>query len=107
MRSVSLVWFRLLSGHHLGKICSLGWLLVHVVILLIVILVISHFGFEDWIWVLIASAPDHCLLVTCSLFFTFVPHLEPEYPLVKKCITYIYTKCQNGMLGQGGERIQK
>ena len=24
----------------------------------------SHFGIEGWIWVLIASVPDRCLLVT-------------------------------------------
>ena len=34
------------------------------VFLLFVILVISHFGFEGWIWFLIASVPDHCLLAT-------------------------------------------
>ena len=28
------------------------------VFLLFVILVISHFGYEDWIWVLIATVPD-------------------------------------------------
>ena len=31
---------------------------------LFVILVISRFGFEDGIWVLIAPVPGHCLLVT-------------------------------------------
>ena len=33
---------------------------------LIVILVISHFGFEGCIWVLIASIPDLCMLHTSS-----------------------------------------
>ena len=28
------------------------------------VLVISHFGFEDWIKVLIASVPDICILYT-------------------------------------------
>ena len=29
-----------------------------------VILVISRFGFKGWIWVLIASVPDNCILFT-------------------------------------------
>ena len=33
-----------------------------------VILVISRFGYEGWIWVLIASFPDLCILFT--LFFS-------------------------------------
>ena len=32
--------------------------------LLFVILVISRFGFEGWIWVLFASVPDLCILFT-------------------------------------------
>ena len=31
---------------------------------LFVILVISSFVFEGWIWVLIVSVPDHCILFT-------------------------------------------
>ena len=31
------------------------------------ILVISRFGFEGWIWVLIASVPDLCILFTFML----------------------------------------
>ena len=31
---------------------------------LFVILVISRFGFKGWIWVLIASVPDRCILLT-------------------------------------------
>ena len=34
---------------------------------LFVILVISQFGFEGWIWVLIALGPDLCILFTSSL----------------------------------------
>ena len=34
---------------------------------LFVILVIFGFGFEDWIWVLIASVPYHCILFTMRL----------------------------------------
>ena len=34
------------------------------VFLLFVNLVISCFGFEDWIWVLNASVPDTCILFT-------------------------------------------
>ena len=34
-----------------------------------VILVNSRFGFEDWIWVLVASVPDHCILFTLSYLF--------------------------------------
>ena len=38
------------------------------VFLLFVILVISRFGFEGWILVLIASVPDLCMLFTSVLF---------------------------------------
>ena len=60
------VRFRLLSGHLLGNRCLLGSLLF--VFLLYVILFISRFGFEGWIWVLIASVPDLCILFTCKKF---------------------------------------
>ena len=36
--------------------------------LLFVILVSSHFGFECWIRVLIASVPDLCILLTLMTF---------------------------------------
>ena len=35
---------------------------------LFVILVISCFGFEGWSWVLIASVPDLCILLTFTTF---------------------------------------
>ena len=57
---IILIWFRLLSGHLLGNSCSLGLPYVVFVFRLFVILVISRFGFEGWIWVLIASVPDLC-----------------------------------------------
>ena len=57
---------RLLSGHILGNSCSLGWPYVLVLFFLFVILVISRFGFEGWIRVLIASVPDLCI------FFIFI-----------------------------------
>ena len=43
--------------------CVFFLLFVHVV------LVISRFGFEGWIWVLIASVPDLCILFTLNHFF--------------------------------------
>ena len=48
----------------LGESCSLGLPYVLIVFLLIVILVISHFGFEGGTLVLIALVPDHCLSFT-------------------------------------------
>ena len=36
--------------------------------ILTVILVISRFGFEDRSWVLIASVPGHCILITLNIF---------------------------------------
>ena len=47
-----------------GKRCSLGWPYVLFVFCLFVILVISRFSFEDWIWVLIASVTGLCILFT-------------------------------------------
>ena len=38
------------------------------IFLLFVILVISRFGFEGWIWVLIASVPDHYFLLYTGSF---------------------------------------
>ena len=54
--NIILVRFGLLSGHLLRKSCSVGRLFV--------VLVISRFGVEGRIWVLNASVPGHCILVT-------------------------------------------
>ena len=57
-----LVRFGLLSGHLLGKkelLTRLSIIFCH-----FVIFVISRFGFEGRIWVLIAPVPGHYLLVT-------------------------------------------
>ena len=35
------------------------------------ILLISRFGFEGWIWVLIASVPDICILFTYQFLHIF------------------------------------
>ena len=64
---IILVRFRLLSGHLLGKSCSLDCPYVLFVFLFFVILVISRFGFEGGIWVLIAPVCGHCILVTFIL----------------------------------------
>ena len=47
-----------------GGGCSLGWRCVLLVFWLCVILVISRFAFEGWIWILIASVPDLCIHFT-------------------------------------------
>ena len=57
---------------------------------LLVILVISHFGFEGGILVMIASVPGHCLLVTSmcvlwSFFSSYVsvtPYCEELVPII-------------------------
>ena len=54
----------LFSKAFLGERCSFSLPYVLFVFLLIVILVISHFGFEGGALVLIASVPGHC--------FTFI-----------------------------------
>ena len=61
---IILVRFGLLSRHLLGKSFSLSRPYVLFVVLLIVILVISRFGFNGRICVPIALVPGHCLLVT-------------------------------------------
>ena len=45
------------------------------------ILVISCFGFEGWIWVLIASVPDLCILFTFfqSDFVTEAGHAKSAF----------------------------
>ena len=65
---IILVRFRLLSGHLLGNSCSLGWPYVLFVFWLFVILVMTRFGFEGWIWVLIASVIDLCIRFTVIIF---------------------------------------
>ena len=60
-----LVKFRLLSCHLLGKSCSLGLPYDFFVFCQIKrVFVISRFGFEGMIWVLIAPVPGHFILVT-------------------------------------------
>ena len=59
--------FGLLSDHLCGNSCPLGWPFVLIVFCLFVILVISNFGFESWICLLIAPVPVHCVLVTFLL----------------------------------------
>ena len=53
-----------LSGHLLGKSCSLCLPYVPFVFSLFVILAISRYGFEGGIWDLIAPVPDQCILFT-------------------------------------------
>ena len=53
------------------------------------ILVISRFGFEGWIWVLIVSVPDLCILFTfnnmCSyLFMEYLNNLEANFEMQLK-----------------------
>ena len=43
---------------------------------ILVILVISRFGFEGWILVLIAPVPKHCLLVTDFLLILYSSELS-------------------------------
>ena len=47
---IILVRFRLLSGHLLGNSCSFGWPYVLFVFWQFVILVITRFGFDGWIF---------------------------------------------------------
>ena len=61
---IILVRFRLLSDHLLGISCYSVDHIFSFVFWLFVILVISRFGFEDWILVLTASFPDFCTLLT-------------------------------------------
>ena len=61
---ILLVWFGLLSDHLLGNSCPIGWPFVLIAFCLFVVLVISHFDFEDGICLLIALVPVHCLLIT-------------------------------------------
>ena len=56
--------FGLLSDHICGNDCPLaGWPFVLIVFCLFVILVISYFGFESRICLLIAPVHVHCRLV--------------------------------------------
>ena len=55
----------------LRESCSVGLPYFLFVFLLIVILVITHFGFEGGTLVMIASVPGHCLSFT---FYEFQPN---------------------------------
>ena len=70
-----LVRFGLLSGHIFGKSCPLSVPCVLFVYLLFVILVISCFGFECWIRVLIAPNPGLCTLFTFCLEQEHIEHI--------------------------------
>ena len=66
--------------HLLGNSCSL---VDHMLssILTICNIFISRFGFEGWIWILIATVPDLCIL------FTFEMSLCLQHAVVKaQCI---------------------
>ena len=45
-----------------GKYLQTRLTICSLCILTILILVISRFGFDGWIWVLVASVPDLCIL---------------------------------------------
>ena len=59
--------FELLSDHLFRNSCPLGWPFFLIVFCLFVILVISHFGFEIRVCLLIGPVPVHCFLVTFLL----------------------------------------
>ena len=65
-----LVQFGLPSGHLLGNSCSQGRTYI-----LFVILVIYRFGFDGWLWVLIASVLGLCILFTFVIRFGAVFNL--------------------------------
>ena len=76
----------------MGKSCSPSGPYVLFVLCLFVILLIkliSRFGFERGIRVLIVSVPDHCLLVQSTLQEEFDPPIIVSYNtvLVSACIT--------------------
>ena len=52
---------------------------------LFVILVISHFGFEGWVWVLIASVPDRCILFTFIILKQdYLANMRPLTPVCSR-----------------------
>ena len=63
-------YLKLLSGHLLGTSCSLGW---PYVLCILIICYLSCFQlivwFEGWIWILIVSVPDLCILFTFLQLF--------------------------------------
>ena len=65
-----LVRFGFLRGHLLGN-SSLGRQYVFFVFWLFLVLVVSRFGFGGWIWILIASVPEFCVLFTFVTFSMF------------------------------------
>ena len=77
-----LVRFGLLSGHFLGKSCSLG---LPYVLFVVVILVIFRFGFEGWICVLIASVPDLCKFLIFMYIFISSWKSRPSSEALQTC----------------------
>ena len=52
-----------------------------------VILVISRFSFEGWIWVLVSSVPDLCILLAYNFCTNHLfPHLFLQYTLCKRLL---------------------
>ena len=72
--------------HLLVESCSFGLPYVLFVFLLIVILVISHFGFEGGTMVLIASVPGHCLNFTS--YYKHIFAIRPPFGLYQSSISF-------------------
>ena len=72
----------------MGGSCSFGLPIVLFVFLLIVILVLYHFGFEGETLVLIASVPGHCLSFTVAIVCSHVVDCNAR----NRCLTAKHLK---------------
>ena len=88
-----LVWFGLLNRHLSGKSChSVGG------VFSFVILVISCFGFEDGVWLLIAPVPVHCLLVAFKHILRCQP--RPQFLKWYKTFSWLFGSHDNPLTRQ-------
>ena len=87
--------FTFSNASHFVPIVSFCTQFVLFLLCLFVILVISHFGFEGGIWVLIAPVPGHCLLVTFS--HSYQDHFVPGYEvtLVRIYLIFRFVKARD------------
>ena len=85
----------------MGNSCSLGRTCVLFVFSIFVILDISSFGFQGWIWILnlIASVPGLCILFTYNrdngVYSFLIAYLLKNY---SKCFDEVSDRCPLGYL---------
>ena len=65
-------------------------------------LVISHFGFEGGICLLIAPVPVHCFLITFAILRRMLHDEEERHDAILALLMYVSVSAKEGSRGVGG-----